>query len=1263
MQANTFAKIWEETVVIPTYPAGQPEKSPLFIEKRAYQGSTGKVYPLPVTETISNEKTDVEYRAVFLENEYLKIMILPELGGRIQRAYDKTNGYDFVYYNHVIRPALVGLAGPWISGGIEFNWPQHHRPSTFSPVDYTLEENKDGSCTVYLSETDKMYGTKGMAAISLYPGKAYIEVRGQLYNGTDLPQTFLWWANPAVPVNDDTYSVFPPDVNAVMDHGKRAVSTFPIATGEYYKWDYSAGVDISRYKNVKVPTSYMAAHSDFDFIGNYDEGREAGLLHVADHHISPGKKQWTWGNGDFGRMWDRNLTESDGPYIELMTGAFTDNQPDFSWLKPQEEKNFVQYFMPYKGVGRVGNATKDAVISLTWEMEGDGAVSFHEAHVADGVFSADGSACAEENGLANGNISARKLIWKVYATGEFPGAEVVLFINGKEVCRQQASLSPTTCVTGSFELEVSAAKEEKVSYLVEVEANYRVEVQWKGRTLVNCSPYKKELSPIPQPVEPLKKPEELKSLEELYLAATHLEQYRHATREPAEYYLEGLRRDPTDIRLNNGYGLLLLRRGRIQESIPYFQAAIRKQTWRNPNPYSGECYFNLGLAYALNGQEETAYDAFFKSTWSADTQSAGFYWLSCLVARAGRIFSTSPEQPAKGETAAYEQALEFAEQSMIRNWHNMNARMLKAAMLRRLGRPSEAFLRECLEIDPLHMGCLYEMALLPFYDKQQNAPYTEKNAVYQDDAIDRMLDEPGKKIHLTREKWKKRMRQEAHNYLALSLDYSKAGLYEEALDILQAAPEQSPLCFYYQGFLYGKMGAEARAKQCCQRAEEAPPDYCFPNRIEEIEILEYAVRILETAPMAHYYLGNLFYDKKQYADAIRHWEAAVETTLLMEARCAKGEAVETARAADAAPARTPPPMEIASRWAAAVERGGSLAMAHRNLSIAYYNKGVKESVRYFALSGKTSKDVLSSGDRLAQMKNVSMEAALQEMKRACELDGEYPRMWLEYDQLASRLNLSVRERLETMEKHSDLLEKRDDLYLRWITLLNCAGLHQEALDALLAHPFHPWEGGEGKVSGQYRYALSRLAIGCLNRGEAENALAYLEASLTYPVVLGEGKLPNVPDNQAYYYMGLAYRIMGDAQKEHEYLELAASGPQEPEPVLYYNDQPSDFIFYQGLANRALGREAAAKKAFHRLIAYGEAHVFDDVEYDFFAVSLPEIEVFQEDIQKRNWLYCNYLRALGSIGLGEKKKAAALFEEILSEQADYQGALAHLEMAK
>lgn len=182
MKTNSSTKVWEESVLLPTYKAADPEKSPLFIENRAYQGSSGRVYPLPVTEKISDDKEDISYRALFLENEYLKVMILPELGGRIQRAYDKTNGYDFVYYNHVIKPALVGLTGPWISGGIEFNWPQHHRPSTYSPVDCTYKEHEDGSATVYVSEIDKMYGTKGMAAFTLYPDKAYIEIKGQLFN-------------------------------------------------------------------------------------------------------------------------------------------------------------------------------------------------------------------------------------------------------------------------------------------------------------------------------------------------------------------------------------------------------------------------------------------------------------------------------------------------------------------------------------------------------------------------------------------------------------------------------------------------------------------------------------------------------------------------------------------------------------------------------------------------------------------------------------------------------------------------------------------------------------------------------------------------------------------------------------------------------------------------------------------------------------------------------------------------------------------------
>ena len=540
-------KAWEEGVVIPTYGVGEPDKNPVFLEKRVYQGSSGKVYPYPIIEKIFDEKEDKTYRAVFLENEYIKVMILPELGGRIQRAYDKTNGYDFVYYNHVIKPALVGLLGPWISGGIEFNWPQHHRPTTFMPVDHIIRENPDGSKTVFVHDVDQMYGTKGIAGFTLYPDKAYIEIRGQLYNRTPLPQTFLWWANPAVAVNENTQSIFPPDVHAVMDHGKRDVSRFPIATGVYYKKDYSQGVDISRYKNIPVPTSYMAEKSEFDFVGGYDYGVQAGILHVADHHISPGKKQWTWGCGDFGKAWDRNLTDEDGPYIELMTGVFTDNQPDFTWLKPYEEKVFTQYFMPYKAVGEVKNASQEAALNLI--------------------------------------LKDKTAEMIVYASSEQKEASVSLYLKGEKIFRCKTDLSPTKVY--QTKILVDYEREPDVTMVVE---------DSRGHVLLTYTPLEKTMEKLPEPAKAALDPDKILTNEELYLTGLHIEQYRHATYDPDHYYLEGLKRDPGDSRIHNAYGCLLMRRGQFKEGEKHFRAAIRRLTWKHPNPYHREAYYNLGLA-------------------------------------------------------------------------------------------------------------------------------------------------------------------------------------------------------------------------------------------------------------------------------------------------------------------------------------------------------------------------------------------------------------------------------------------------------------------------------------------------------------------------------------------------------------------------------------------------------------------------------------------------------------------------------------------
>lgn len=194
-------RAWREEIALPTYEIGAEEKNPIFLEKRVYQGSSGSVYPYPVVEKISDVKSEKKYQAIFIENYYLKIMILPELGGRVHMAYDKIKQRHFVYYNQVVKPALVGLTGPWISGGIEFNWPQHHRPSTFLPTDSLIEENADGSFTVWCNEVERMFRTKGQQGFTLHPDKAFLEIKVRLYNRTTFPQTFLWWANPAVVVD------------------------------------------------------------------------------------------------------------------------------------------------------------------------------------------------------------------------------------------------------------------------------------------------------------------------------------------------------------------------------------------------------------------------------------------------------------------------------------------------------------------------------------------------------------------------------------------------------------------------------------------------------------------------------------------------------------------------------------------------------------------------------------------------------------------------------------------------------------------------------------------------------------------------------------------------------------------------------------------------------------------------------------------------------------------------------------------------------
>ena len=1073
-------KAWRELVTIPTYEVGKPEKSPMFLEKRVYQGSSGVVYPYPVIESISNEKVDKEYKAVFLENEYIKVMVLPELGGRVQMAYDKIAKRHFVYYNHVIKPALVGLVGPWISGGIEFNWPQHHRPTTFMPADCTIEEREDGSVCVWVSEMEKMFHQKGMAGFVLRPGCAYLEIRGVLYNRTDVPQTFLWWANPAVEVNDAYQSVFPPDINAVFDHGKRAVSSFPIATGTYYKMDYSAGVDISNYKNIYVPTSYMGVNSHYNFEGGYENDTHAGMLHVASHHFSPGKKQWTWGNGDFGRAWDRNLTdEVEGkgfrPYIELMAGVYTENQPDFSWLMPYEEKRFVQYFMPYRELGVVKEASKDLIVNVE---------------------------------------QTEQIVFKVFATSKQHVRIVLETDEGKVLYNEEKMMSPEAVLVESVPLTDIQHLNLKI---------YKRVYNDEERCVLHWHAEPDEIRPIPDSAEAALLPHEIKTNEQLYLTGLHLEQYRHATWSPVDYYEEALRRDPNDIRCLNAMGLWYIRKGRFVLAETYLRKAVKLLQKRNPNPYDSEPIYNLALSLKYQQKYAEAYELFWKATWSKAWADAGYFEAAKISTREGR----------------YDEAIDELDRSLVFNAHNQKALALKASVLRRMGK-KECAARVCtaaLKTDLFNYGCRYEKYLLT-----------------GDESVLGELQEI--------------MQGLAKNYDELALDYEAAGLNKEAMDIWQLAIKAhaiTPMTYYYMGSL----ASSQSSSKYFELAENADSAYCFPNRAEDIIALETAKRENPTGARASYYLGCLYYAARQYDMAIENWELSARLD-----------------------------SNFPTVW--------------RNLALAYFNKLGREN------------------------------EALECMERAFHLDEDDARVLMELDQLYKRLRRPHQERLNFLQQYPSLIAKRDDLVLEEITLLNQVGRYEEALQKLDAHIFHPWEGGEGKVPAQYQICRVELAKQLLAK-DSSNARAkqLLEECLVYPAHLGEGKLYGAQDNDFLYFLGR--------------YEEGTAGPTEPAAAMYYNDAKPDKIFYAGLCYRKLGQEDKARGLFNKLINYGKQHVFEHQVMDYFAVSLPDLLIWEDSLDVKNLIHCKYMLALGYYGLGDKAHALRYLSEVEVLDNNHQGA--------
>jgi len=643
-------EVWEEPLVIPTYLVGEPDKFPLFCNGRAYQGAKGPIYPYPMLDKLTDRREEKTYKALYLENDYVKICVLPEIGGRIFSALDKTNGYDFFYRQNVIKPALIGMLGAWISGGVEWNFPHHHRATSFMPVDCTLTANPDGSKTIWVGEVEIRHRTKWIIGLTLYPGRSYLEATVKLFNRTPLAQSMLYWANVAVHATNDYQIIFPPGTEFATFHGKNQFSRWPFSTEVFNRVDYTQGVGISWYKNHPAPTSFFAWNCEEDFSAGYDHGKKAGVVHVADNHVAPGKKFWTWGTGTQGQMWEKILTDSDGPYIELMVGAYSDNQPDYSWLQPYEVRTVKQHWFPLREIQGVKKANLEAAAYLDTTPEG-------------------------------------VIRMGLNTTAAHSGAEVLLFEGDKVLFEKVIDIAPDSPFYEEIKLPAGILEE-----------NLRLALcSPTGKDLISYAPVKPKGDPMPEPVEPPRAPDKIGTVDELYHTGLRLEQFYNPALEPYPYYEEALKRDPGNYAVNTALAILYYKRGLYVQAEEKLKRALQRATKNFTRPKDGEAFYYLGLTLRARHRYEEAFDAFYKAAWSQGWGAAGYYQLaelSCL----------------KNE---YSMALDFIDRSMSMNMLSLRSQNLKAALLRKTGRMDKAaaIVAEIVLADPLNFWALNERYL------------------------------------------------------------------------------------------------------------------------------------------------------------------------------------------------------------------------------------------------------------------------------------------------------------------------------------------------------------------------------------------------------------------------------------------------------------------------------------------------------------------------------------------------------------------------
>jgi tetratricopeptide (TPR) repeat protein len=841
LTAHSQVSVTRGTLTIPSYQVMDPDPNPVFFNGRRYQGAKGVVYPYPLIHNLTDSLEDKDYQSVIIENEFIEVCILPELGGRIYYARDKRNDYFFLYYNRVIKPALIGMTGAWISGGVEWNIPHHHRASSFMPVDHSITENPDGSSTVWVGETELRHGSKWIVGVTLHPGSILIEITVRVFNTTPYQNSILAWANAAVHTNTDYQVFFPPLTRYVTYHRKNQFSEWPVSRQHYDGADYTLGVDVSRWENHIKPTSFFEWGNNGNFVAGIDHAQQAGTVIFGNKYKNPGKKMWSWGNNPYGAMWEGLLTDEDGPYIELMFGSFSDNQPDYSWIQTRETRESRYWFAPLSGMNGIKEVNEYAMADI--EMQDD------------------------------------SLFVVINAARALDNTEILIYYGDSLIHREQADLDPHMPYRlelmhnpENSDLQAGHNEEDNPDY-----GNGNIGIvlnDYRGTAILEYRDVKPPQETMPRPVSSPLSAGQLNDPDSLYYAGLRFEQFHDPHFLPGDYYMKALDIKPDHVPSLTRSGILFLRAGDYEKAVRSLADAADRVTEDYTVPRDASPLYHLALAYLETGRERDAYELFAMAARDYNFRSASGYKLALLDSRRGN----------------YHSAMEHLRYARYTNNRSPDILALMASMQRLSGRENEALesLEGLLAIDPLSLQAHYEKFLLS-----------------GDDADIRRFDTLMRNYH--------------ENYLQLAVNYGSAGLYSEAIDLLEhylKLPDQSlkgyPMMYYYLGFYNHISGNTDKAGEYFKIASDSDYKYCFPFRHESLRVLETALEYDHEDALAWYLTGNIYYDH-QPRMAVEAWENAVSIS-------------------------------------------DSIAIAHRNLAFAYANidndpgsaiKNIEQAIRLY----------------------------------------------------------------------------------------------------------------------------------------------------------------------------------------------------------------------------------------------------------------------------------------------------------------------------